>query len=360
MSAMRSKPAFCAIGACSLAMAVLALPAGPAAATALDVPADPLPVIPSWQPPAGEEVRGRVFAWLEGRKADASIRARAEELWSARPSPAAGTDLLERVVKTLALADDNPRKLVELCSRPKPEGSLPAQPWLADPQTPPLVARNLRLWYGRWLARESLYDEALQQFDGLRPEDVVDPASLLFYQAVVHHRLVNQDAGIEAIERLLERADQGPKRYQAIARLMEADLRALKEDSLDHIARRMEDVERRLGLGRAGAKVRTIQDGVIKSLDKLIQELEAQQQQQQAMAGGNRMQPNRPANDSTPMEGKGRGEVTQRNVGNRSGWGNLPPKQREEALQQIGREFPAHYRDVIEQYFRKLATEGSP
>jgi len=60
------------------------------------------------------------------------------------------------------------------------------------------------------------------------------------------------------------------------------------------------------------------------------------------------------------MGGKGRGEVTKRKIGTGSGWGDLPPKQREEALQQIGREFPSHYRDVIEQYFRKLANEGSP
>ena len=26
-------------------------------------------------------------------------------------------------------------------------------------------------------------------------------------------------------------------------------------------------------------------------------------------------------------------------------------------MQQIGRDFPAHYRDAIEQYFRRLATE---
>ena len=28
-------------------------------------------------------------------------------------------------------------------------------------------------------------------------------------------------------------------------------------------------------------------------------------------------------------------------------------------MQQIGRDFPSHYRDVIEQYFRRLAAEGS-
>ena len=55
----------------------------------------------------------------------------------------------------------------------------------------------------------------------------------------------------------------------------------------------------------------------------------------------------------------GPGEVTKKNIGSESGWGDLPPKQREEAMQQIGRDFPSHYRDAIEEYFRKLAAEES-
>ena len=51
--------------------------------------------------------------------------------------------------------------------------------------------------------------------------------------------------------------------------------------------------------------------------------------------------------------------MTKKNIGSGSGWGDLPPKEREEAMQQIGRDFPSHYRDVIEQYFRRLAAEGS-
>jgi hypothetical protein len=218
---------------------------------------------------------------------------------------------------------------------------------------------NLRLWYGRWLVQESLYDEAQEQLAGLQPEGVADPATLLFCQAVVNHRLLNQAPGLEAIGRLLENADQGPRRYAAIARLMEGELKDLREDSLDHIARRMQDIERRLDLGRAGPKVRDVEDGVVKSLDKLIKEMEDQQQQQQSgAAGGNSIQSARPASDSFPMGGKGRGDVTKRDVGNGTGWGDLPPRQREEAMQQIGRQFPSHYRDVIEQYFRKLATQG--
>ena len=61
--------------------------------------------------------------------------------------------------------------------------------------------------------------------------------------------------------------------------------------------------------------------------------------------------------DSRPAGGKGPGEVTRRELGDGEGWGDLPPHKREEALQQITREFPAHYREVIEQYFKRLATE---
>ena len=61
--------------------------------------------------------------------------------------------------------------------------------------------------------------------------------------------------------------------------------------------------------------------------------------------------------DSRPAELKGPGKVDRKNIGSKSGWGSLPPKEREEALQQIGRDFPSHYRDVIEEYFRRLASE---
>lgn len=328
--------------------------AAPARAEPVEAPGK----LASWQAPGFDQVRAQVAAWLDEIKADPAVRAKVESLW-AGPERPAGAELLGRLVRSFALADENARKFVEQCSGTKPPSSPPPQPWLADPKTPAWMARNVRLWYGRWLAQQRLFDEALEQLDGLRPEDVVDPASLLFYQAIVYHRLLNRDAAMEALTRLLDGADQGPRRYATVARLMEADLKDLKEDSLDHIARRMEDIERRLDLGRGGPKVRKIQDGVIQSLDKLIKELEEAQQQQEAAAAGENIQPTNPAKDSVPMGGKGRGAVTKRDVGHQSGWGNLPPKQREEALQQIGRDFPGHYRDIIEQYFRKLASEGA-
>ena len=192
----------------------------------------------------------------------------------------------------------------------------------------------------------------------LKTADVVAPAELLFYQGVTYHRLLNKEEGLKVINQLLDGAEASPRRYVAVAYLMQADLSALEEETLDHIARRMEDVERRLDLGRAGPKVRKVEDGVIESLDKMIKKIE-DEQNKQSQSQSNSLQSSRPAQDSMPMGGKAPGNVAKRDIGHKSGWGNLPPKEREEALQQMGRDFPPHYRDAIEEYFRKLAAEES-
>ncbi len=339
--------------------AVLLVTLGLATAGMAAPSADAVPKQSAWRLPGSKDVRGQVFAWLDQRAVDAATRAKAEKLWPANQEDLAGVELLSRVVRTIALADERARKLVDLCSQ-SPSPRPPEQSWLKDPKLPAVLAHNLRLYYGIWLARGSLFDESMEQLSGLEPDQVVDPASLLFYQGVIYHQLLNKDAGLKAIGQLLEEPEQSPRRYAAVAKLMQEDLRQLKEESLDHIARRMDDIRRRLGLGRGGAKVRGVEDGVVKSLDKLIKDLEEQEKNKGGGGGsGSTVRSSRPAPDSKLIGGKGPGEVAKKAIGDKDGWGNLPPKQRDEAMQQIGREFPSHYRDVIEQYFRKLAGEDS-
>ena len=336
---------------------------GAVVAAAFGQSPDELGEVASWKRPSAEQVRSRVVKWLDGRDADDKIRDEVNRIWLKDPkenSEATAGELLDRAVRSFAVADGKARRLVGQCSGPAAGSVLPDTDWLADAQTDSFVAGNLRLLYGRWLANQSLLDEAREQLADLKPEDVVDPATLLFYQAVVYQGLLEREAGLGAVKRLLERADEGPRRYAEIGRLLKRDLETIEEDSLDHIARRMNDVGRRLELGRAGHDVRKIEDGVIESLDKLIEKVKKQQQQQQQDESGRdarNMQPSKPAEDSWSAGGKGPGEVTKKDIGDKADWGDLPPKQRQEALQQIGREFPAHYRDAIEQYFRKMAKE---
>lgn len=343
----------------SMCLIASALAAASPRLMADDVPRDAFSSAPRWQAPAAADLRAQALAWLAERTADEAMIARAAALWDALPADAAAADLLDGLCRTFALSDERAAALVEQCSRPHVAGPLTARDWLLDEGTPPFERHNLRLYYGRWLAQERLYDEALALLEGQLPQDVVDPAALLFYQGVVHHRLLHKAPGLAAIRQLLDGVEVRPRRYDSLARLMRADLEALEDESLDHISRQMDDVTRRLDLGHAGPVVRKREDDIIAALDKMIEELEQQQQQQQQGGGqGNANRSTNPAQDSTPMGGRGAGETTQRDIGSESGWGDLPPKERQEALQQIGQDFPAHYRDAIEQYFRKIAAEA--
>lgn len=332
-------------------------------------PKPKLPPLPPWQPPRAEEVRDKVFGWLAGRQVPPEHQQQINQLWAGDLSQISGLDLLLRVVLTYALADKEAAELVKLCSAPRIHLILPSFPWLQDPKTDRYMAANLRLLYGRWLVHEMLYEEALEILGNLNPEDVADPASLLFYQSVANYFLLHQDEGLRRLEALLREPERCPRRYIALASMMQEDLKQLREETLDHIARRMKDVERRLGLYRAGPRVRQIQDKIIEDLDKIIKRLEEQQQQQSSSSssggsGGSSIRSSRPASDSRIIGGKGPGEVEKRDVGSGSGWGNLPPRERENILQEISKEFPAQYRQKIEQYFRKLAesteTKKSP
>jgi len=319
---------------------------------------DPLAKTPAVKAPSVEEVKAQALAWLADRKADDATVAAVEEVWRAPGETDAG-DRLELLVRTFALGDARAGSLVELCARARRPGPLAPQEWLRAESVPAFECRNLRLVYARWLSHEKLYDEALEQLDGLTATDVVDPAALLFVESVAHHQLLHKEQCLAAIAMLLDDVDDGRKRYQSLAALMQDDLSKLEDESLDHIARRMDDIRRRLELGRAGKTVRKLEDDVIASLDKLIEELEQQQQQQQQQrspSGGQR--PTQAMPDSRIARMNAPGDVNRRNLGKSSGWGDLPPKEREEALQQIGKDFPPHYRDAIEQYFRKLAAES--
>ena len=341
-------------GRCLSLVAVLGLACASITFAANDV--DPFGKSPTIKPPSVDEVRGQVLKYLDEIKADEGVRTQALALWSTDP-PTDAAEVLERLADTLAIADADARPLVEFCRTSLATPTLPEFPWLDDPAKPALARNNLRLLFGRWLSRERLYEESLAALSNLQTEHVVDPASLLFYQGVAYHRLLQKEPGLKAIRRLLDDVSDRPQRYVAVAGLMYEDLKALKDESLDHISRLMEDVERRLDLGRTGPKTRKVEDDVVALLDKLIEELEKQQQQQSGAGGGG--QSSNPAPDSRILTGKGQGDVDRKNIGSSSGWGDLPPKKRQEALQQIGKDFPAHYREVIEQYFRKLAAEDT-
>lgn len=341
-------------------------PAGPQITAAVPGDGAELAKPPSWRIPSQDEIDGALRGWIERVGLPAERRDAALALWGEKGADPA-FDRLDVVMA--AVAEGDPRCLPVLAVVAATPGVPPvtaaALPdWVGEPSTDDFERGVVRLWLGRELVRQERFDDGLAVLAGLDPATVVDPASLLFDTAACQHWLLRADDCIATLDRLLERSDEIPVRYERVARLLRADMTGLEEESLDHIARRMRDITRRLGQGRAGPGTRQVQDGVIESLDKLIAAIEEKQNQQSGGGGapgaGNSGN-GKPMDDSQIAGGQGAGEVTRRDLGEGEGWGNLPPHEREQALQQIGREFPAHYREAIEQYFKRLAAgESSP
>ena len=78
----------------------------------------------------------------------------------------------------------------------------------------------------------------------------------------------------------LDDAVDVPDRYKMVAVLIALDMQSWREKDLGEIARKMDNIERRLELARGGPQTQKIQKEVVARLDELIKQLENQRKQQ--------------------------------------------------------------------------------
>lgn len=325
---------------------------------------DELQKAATWQWPDIAIIEQHILSYLDQVQASESVRNKVLEHWKQTADQTQGPAFLERVLSTASLVDPRVAELVAQLNDPQAPPVIPDQvSWLSS-DVPGWLQDSIRLASGRSLAQRRLYDEALETLSSLDVEQVCDPASLVFYRAVCQHHLLQKKECLANVELLLERQAELPVRFTQVAHLMAADIKPLKDDTLDEVARLMNDVQRRLDLGRAGKRVREEEDKIVDKLDKMIEQIEQQmqqQQQQQQQASGQQNQQQQgkaqPMEDSQIAGGSGPGDVDQKDIGQRDGWGNLPPAERQAALQRMTQELPSHYREVIEGYFRQLSKE---
>jgi len=312
-------------------------------------------------PMSVDAAREKTFAWLaeHGVKVDPP-GPELLAIWQSLPQPAEAEQVLDAVVASIALGDEQTRDFLIACQR---------HPAPLDPPSLPVgvtggsgfISANVKLYFGRYLVGRNMVEEAGELLAGTPLTDVVDPATLLFLRAVCHHQLLEKEPGLKTIETLLKRTAPVPVRYSAVAELMKYDLEAMSPDSLDEIARKMSDVERRLQLGRSGQKTQKKEEEIVEGLDKIIKKLEEQAQGSSSSSGGSGGggQPDSPANDSSVKGATAPGEVDRKVFSKNGAWGLLPDKQRAKAKELITREFPAHYRQAIEEYTRKAAARSA-
>jgi len=321
-----------------------------------------------WTVPTAQQLRADLQGYLETFAIEQDIRDRIVQFWPIDESDPPLELLTQRVLDSLRAASPEVVAFLARCDAiewmPLPFGQKLQLPEIPSPfraeeaAVSPRLTGVLRVYLAERLIRARYYDEALVVLRQMNPENTVDPIIVLFCLGIAHNELLNKKEGLAAMKQLRDSFPlQSPysRRFAEVAKLLENELENIDEDGQnpENIAKKMEDVQRRLGQGNTGEKVQEVEKDVLDSLEKLIEKLEEQQKQGQSGQQGG--QGNNPADTERILRQKGPGNILERNIGTQSGWGELPAKQREAALMQIEKEFPSHYRDIIEQYFRQMA-----
>jgi len=216
------------------------------------------------------EARKQAEVWLKSVKGD---EAKFKAIWDAdRP-------LIDKVAATLSLGDADAAKFLADAkddSAPAPT-EIPAS--LKDKKKGDFFRNNLALAYAKALTTRKVYEEALEAFVAVKPEDVVDPSAFFFHKAVCEYELMLKDQAEGSIDRLLVDVVDSPERYRMVAALMHFDMLTWQEKDLGWIARKMDNIQRRLDLKRGGKHTQNMQKEVLVRLDEMIKEIENQQKQ---------------------------------------------------------------------------------
>lgn len=134
---------------------------------------------------------------------------------------------------------------------------------------------------------------------------------------------------------------------------------ARAQDSTDNplgdIAADMQVVVKDLNKLKTGKPTQGTQKLIVAKLDELIEKLE--QECQNCKGGQANANPSKPAADSVIKAGPGgSGDLHAAKNGGKK-WGELPAHQREKILQSMTEGFPAHYQQILERYYKRLAEE---
>ncbi len=132
---------------------------------------------------------------------------------------------------------------------------------------------------------------------------------------------------------------------------------AQEEDDLDPLGNVIADMQSaggRLAKLLTDKPTQQKQLDAVEKLDALIKLLEQRRNRGQGNGGG---QPEEPLQDSMIVGGPGGSGPMHAARRNGNAWGNLPAHKREQILQSMTEGFPAHYQQILERYYRRLAEE---
>jgi len=309
--------------------------------------------------PDTRDVRTVLLHWIARAGADQAATEEVLSNWSddAELMQLSGEQLLDLLVDSFARVDPASQRLIQ-----STWGSGPLEEVVYDGLRDLEIYRcHVDLYRARWLTQHRYYDEALEIYNQLSPDNVVDPAGLFFYRAVCQSELLQHEQALDSLSLLLDHTLEVPSRFRTIATILQKELGGRSDDGLDHVSRMMSDVGRRLDLGRSGKRVQQREEEVIAAIDRLLEQMENQNQQQSGSQGGNPNPNFRPSGQAAPDSrihgAPGKGDADLRDVKETGSWGMLDRQEETRAREFIQRQFPANYLDIISEYSRRIAEQ---
>ena len=308
-----------------------------------------------------DQVQARLLQWMALAKADEPTARKVGAFWKdkAELQNLTAEETLDRIVDSLAIADESARRVVEACR----SGSPFVPPNFEGVRSDSFYRDHIQLYYARWLTQHRFYDEAIAMLEGLTPEAVADPASLFFYRAICRLRLLKASDASDDLALLLNNTLDVPTRFRTVAELMQAEA-ADNSSGLPEVAKLMSDVQRRLDLGNSNDPVQKREEEVIAALDKLLKQMEdqqKQQQQQQQSGQGGGQQQNQPGQQgiaqSTIKGSSAEGKADPKDLTENGNWGMLDKQAEAQAKELIRQQFPPNFLDAISRYTKRIAEQ---
>lgn len=329
--------------------------------------------------------KGRLADWLkEVGKGDAATSAKLDAIWKDN-----SRSILDRVADSLALGDPLAAKLLNEARDPAAPAPVVLPEVFKDQKRSAFFRANLALVYSRALTNRRVYEEALDTLKQFSADQTADPAAYLFHRAICEHAMQRKAEATKSIVRLLDEGSAiSPERYKIVATLMLLDMHTWKDKDLGDIARKMENIERRLDIARGGPETQRQQRDVLNRLDEIIKKLENQNKSKKKSGDGSgdgqpmpgdgsgqecpdggdspgsgsgppkgTPQPSSPASDSGIAPGQSNGVVDEAKFKKLvADWGRLPPAEQRRALQEITNGMSPRHREAIINYFQNLTN----
>jgi len=315
--------------------------------------------------PEADAVKAQAQDWLKSAgKTDAATVKSFDAIWATDRS------VLDKVADTFALGNADAAAMLTEARDPDAAAPTDLPDILKDKKQSEFFRANLTLAYAKALSNRKVYEECLETLRMVKAEQVVDPATYFFHKAVAAHSLMLQPEATDAIARLLDDVTDSPERYKMVSVLMAFDMVTWQDKDLGWIARKMDNIQRRLELNRGGKATQKIQKEVLVRLDEMIKEKENQQKPGQCNGGncpgggtkpgnpgpasGNR--PSNPAGETALPSGEGKGiaDMKEKVAKIVDQWGNLPEKERAKAMLELTRTLDPKYKDAVEIYLKEL------